>query len=266
MASFELNDPLDDNFLFSGLPPLNDSDLSLSQFLGPSHQSSSSSSSFDVNSFSIFSNLSSHLRPEHESSSLDTRDNHKSFYPQVFITESDHQIEAVKCSTVDGGVHMSTSEDTNGIAKGHVQKQNRSNKKRIELGKRGERQKIIIQVRSEQVLEDGYRWRKYGEKAMENSSIPRSYYKCSDKKCSVKKRVERKPSDAEILVVMYEGIHNHPCPNPVCYVEKHSSSLTSSVCPSTQHFQNRRSSFNLVSVSIFSRLDLLAPSAQTNVM
>eukprot|EP01018_Ginkgo_biloba_P004668 Gb_40257 [translate_table: standard] len=230
MASSELDDRLfieDYNFLFSARTPLNNSDLLLSQFLDPS-QPSSYFSSFDLNRSSIFSNSSSDLHPEQDSSSLDTRDNHKSFYPQEFITETDHQIETVKSSAVDGGVHMSTSENTNGIGKGHMQNQNRSNehemqsnKKRIKLGKPGEKKKIIIQVRSEEVLEDGYRWRKYGEKAMKNSSVPRSYYKCSDKKCIVKKRVERKPSESDVLVVTYEGIHNHPCPNPVCYVERH---------------------------------------------
>ncbi|GLJ15151.1 hypothetical protein SUGI_0247840 [Cryptomeria japonica] len=84
--------------------------------------------------------------------------------------------------------------------------------------KSSQTQKIIIQVESEEVLDDGYKWRKYGEKSMENCRMPRCYYKCSDKKCSVKKRVEIKPLDNEILVITYDGIHNHPCPNPVYYV------------------------------------------------
>ncbi|GLJ15142.1 hypothetical protein SUGI_0247730 [Cryptomeria japonica] len=79
---------------------------------------------------------------------------------------------------------------------------------------------IIIQVRSEEPLDDGYKWRKYGEKSMPNCEMPRCYYKCSDKKCSVKKRVERNALEDEIVVVTYEGIHNHPFPNPVCYVER----------------------------------------------
>ncbi|GLJ15149.1 hypothetical protein SUGI_0247820 [Cryptomeria japonica] len=84
--------------------------------------------------------------------------------------------------------------------------------------KSSQTQKIIIQVKSEELLDDGYKWRKYGEKSMENCRMPRCYYKCSDKKCSVKKRVERKPLNDETLVITYEGIHNHPCPNPVYYV------------------------------------------------
>ncbi|CAK9152877.1 unnamed protein product [Ilex paraguariensis] len=61
-------------------------------------------------------------------------------------------------------------------------------------------------------LEDGYRWRKYGQKAVKNSSFPRSYYRCTSASCIVKKRVERSLSDPSIVVTTYEGQHNHPSP------------------------------------------------------
>ncbi|CAI9089030.1 OLC1v1023516C1 [Oldenlandia corymbosa var. corymbosa] len=61
-------------------------------------------------------------------------------------------------------------------------------------------------------LEDGYRWRKYGQKAVKNSPFPRSYYRCTSQKCSVKKRVERSYQDPSIVITTYEGQHNHHCP------------------------------------------------------
>ncbi|CAN8274680.1 unnamed protein product [Cochlearia groenlandica] len=61
-------------------------------------------------------------------------------------------------------------------------------------------------------LEDGYRWRKYGQKAVKNSPYPRSYYKCTTQKCNVKKRVERSFQDPTVVVTTYEGQHNHPIP------------------------------------------------------
>lgn len=61
-------------------------------------------------------------------------------------------------------------------------------------------------------LEDGYRWRKYGQKAVKNSPYPRSYYRCTTQKCNVKKRVERSFQDPSIVITTYEGQHNHHCP------------------------------------------------------
>ncbi|XP_007035842.2 PREDICTED: probable WRKY transcription factor 48 [Theobroma cacao] len=61
-------------------------------------------------------------------------------------------------------------------------------------------------------LDDGYRWRKYGQKAVKNSPYPRSYYRCTSAGCGVKKRVERSSDDPTVVVTTYEGQHTHPCP------------------------------------------------------
>ncbi|CAM0905197.1 unnamed protein product [Alopecurus aequalis] len=58
-------------------------------------------------------------------------------------------------------------------------------------------------------LEDGYRWRKYGQKAVKNSPFPRSYYRCTNSKCTVKKRVERSSDDPSVVITTYEGQHCH---------------------------------------------------------
>eukprot|EP00005_Dracoamoeba_jomungandri_P005871 CAMPEP_0174260512 /NCGR_PEP_ID=MMETSP0439-20130205/9803_1 /TAXON_ID=0 /ORGANISM="Stereomyxa ramosa, Strain Chinc5" /LENGTH=408 /DNA_ID=CAMNT_0015344769 /DNA_START=28 /DNA_END=1254 /DNA_ORIENTATION=- len=57
-------------------------------------------------------------------------------------------------------------------------------------------------------LDDGYNWRKYGQKNVKGSAHPRSYYKCTDTNCSVKKQVER----CENTTITYEGMHNHMAP------------------------------------------------------
>ncbi|KAI3693817.1 hypothetical protein L1987_76769 [Smallanthus sonchifolius] len=59
-------------------------------------------------------------------------------------------------------------------------------------------------------LDDGYRWRKYGQKAVKNSRFPRSYYRCTNASCNVKKRVERCMGDPSFVITTYEGQHTHP--------------------------------------------------------
>jgi len=59
--------------------------------------------------------------------------------------------------------------------------------------------------------DDGYNWRKYGQKNMKGSENPRSYYKCSFPGCPTKKKVERSP-DGQVTEIVYKGKHNHPKP------------------------------------------------------
>ncbi|PWA94968.1 DNA-binding WRKY [Artemisia annua] len=57
--------------------------------------------------------------------------------------------------------------------------------------------------------DDGYNWRKYGQKQVKGSEYPRSYYKCTHPNCPVKKKVERS-HEGHITEIIYKGAHNHP--------------------------------------------------------
>ncbi|KAJ4966199.1 hypothetical protein NE237_018048 [Protea cynaroides] len=59
------------------------------------------------------------------------------------------------------------------------------------------------------VLDDGYKWRKYGQKVVKNTLHPRSYYRCTQDNCRVKKRVERLAEDPRMVITTYEGRHVH---------------------------------------------------------
>ncbi|CAK8578882.1 unnamed protein product [Lathyrus sativus] len=59
------------------------------------------------------------------------------------------------------------------------------------------------------VLDDGYKWRKYGQKVVKNTQHPRSYYRCTQENCRVKKRVERLGEDPRMVITTYEGRHVH---------------------------------------------------------
>ncbi|XP_078155270.1 putative WRKY transcription factor 4 isoform X2 [Carex rostrata] len=73
--------------------------------------------------------------------------------------------------------------------------------------------RIIVQTTSEvDLLDDGYRWRKYGQKVVKGNPHPRSYYKCTYSGCNVKKHIERSAQDPKSVITTYEGKHNHDLP------------------------------------------------------
>lgn len=65
------------------------------------------------------------------------------------------------------------------------------------------------QGQQQKCWEDGFLWRKYGQKQVKGSEYPRSYYKCTSTNCDVTKKVERS-LDGQISEIVYKGSHNHP--------------------------------------------------------
>nr|USN24510.1 WRKY transcription factor [Panax notoginseng] len=73
--------------------------------------------------------------------------------------------------------------------------------------------RIVVQTRSEvDLLDDGFKWRKYGQKVVKGNPHPRSYYKCTYAGCNVRKHVERASTDPKAVITSYEGKHNHDIP------------------------------------------------------
>ncbi|GAV76901.1 WRKY domain-containing protein [Cephalotus follicularis] len=73
--------------------------------------------------------------------------------------------------------------------------------------------RVVVQTTSDiDILDDGYRWRKYGQKVVKGNPNPRSYYKCTTFGCPVRKHVERASHDMRAVITSYEGKHNHDVP------------------------------------------------------
>ncbi|KAJ4730181.1 putative WRKY transcription factor [Melia azedarach] len=74
-------------------------------------------------------------------------------------------------------------------------------------------QRVVVQTLSEvDFVNDGYRWRKYGQKLVKGNPNPRNYYRCSSSGCAAKKHVERASHDPKLVITTYEGRHDHEMP------------------------------------------------------
>ncbi|CAA6672917.1 unnamed protein product [Spirodela intermedia] len=59
--------------------------------------------------------------------------------------------------------------------------------------------------------EDGFSWRKYGQKEILAAKFPRAYYRCSHHKtrgCPARKQVQRSDTDELLFDVIYHGVHS----------------------------------------------------------
>nr|QGX73559.1 WRKY family protein 11 [Cistanche tubulosa] len=134
--------------------------------------------------------------------------------PEVFNAPATPNTSSISSESND---HEQTKEEEDGGG-GGGRVENQKIKKMLKPKKtsqKREREPRFAFMTKSQVehLEDGYRWRKYGQKAVKNSPFPRSYYRCTNSLCNVKKRVERSSNDPSIVVTTYEGQHTHPSPH-----------------------------------------------------
>ncbi|XP_034710629.1 probable WRKY transcription factor 27 [Vitis riparia] len=103
-------------------------------------------------------------------------------------------------------------------------------------GRRRKQPRLVIKMSAESLSTDSWSWRKYGQKPIQGSITPRSYYRCSSfKGCAARKQVDLSEEEPDVYIVTYIGDHTHRRPggwrSDVGTTEKVSASPTSDNTP-----------------------------------
>nr|CAB3466003.1 unnamed protein product [Digitaria exilis] len=104
--------------------------------------------------------------------------------------------------------HMNSSANMTGTTEMAITASNNDNTS-FQSAEASQRYQVNAPV--DKPADDGYNWRKYGQKVVKGSDCPRSYYKCTHPNCPVKKKVEH-AEDGQISEIIYKGKHNHQRP------------------------------------------------------
>ncbi|CAI0546452.1 unnamed protein product [Linum tenue] len=79
--------------------------------------------------------------------------------------------------------------------------------------RKNNQKRLVVQVTADNLSNDVWAWRKYGQKPIKGSPYPRNYYRCSSSKgCAARKQVERSTTDPNMFIISYAGDHTHPKP------------------------------------------------------
>ncbi|XP_052208775.1 probable WRKY transcription factor 41 [Diospyros lotus] len=92
----------------------------------------------------------------------------------------------------------------------HHQDQSGVSKKRKVTPIRIQQVRVSSENGTEGAIDDGYSWRKYGQKDILGAKHPRSYYRCTYKNtqnCWATKQVQRSDDDCTIFEITYKGEH-----------------------------------------------------------
>ncbi|RZB87687.1 WRKY transcription factor 1 [Glycine soja] len=137
-------------------------------------------------------------------------------------SESDDNFRPLQqpSSTPDAPVDIDDVEDRASIVEGGSDSGNRKRKRSLEESDKGTagrsfhgETELTVRIGSKKEIDDdGYRWRKYGQKIMKGCLYPRAYYKCASAGCFVRKHVERDSRNNKNVIITYDGRHNHEQP------------------------------------------------------
>ncbi|KAG8384662.1 hypothetical protein BUALT_Bualt04G0141300 [Buddleja alternifolia] len=180
--------------------------------------------------------INSQVKPQTETNrlndSVNVNSKHENFQPNTQESFENQSIVSYKDEREDTAIVVDDEDNDEPIAK----------RRSVDIGASMQasshvtvtESKIVVQTRSEvDLLDDGYKWRKYGQKVVKGNPHPRSYYRCTYAGCNVRKQVERASSDPKAVITTYEGKHDHEIP-----MGKYSNH--GSANPSSQHLKTQK--------------------------
>ncbi|KAK1409273.1 hypothetical protein QVD17_35799 [Tagetes erecta] len=128
----------------------------------------------------------------------------QSFYGGLLVLNASNSGELITCS----GHDKMLSEVNSG-----------NNKTPPVKGRRGcykRRKSIDSREEISETIDDGYAWRKYGQKEILNSNSPRCYFRCTHKQdhgCKALKQVQKMEDGSNMFHIIYFGYHTCPPQN-----------------------------------------------------
>ncbi|XP_061353020.1 probable WRKY transcription factor 53 [Gastrolobium bilobum] len=157
------------------------------------HLFSSSPSSLETNEFLIEKIISSY----------------ENALTMLYLGSNMGEIKTTRGSMMDS--HCSfTNESPRSEVMDHESKHKAVYKKRKTMPVWSEQVKIGSRSGLEGSFDDGYSWRKYGQKDILGAKFPRGYYRCTRRNvqgCLATKQVQRSDEDPTIIEVTYRGRH-----------------------------------------------------------
>ncbi|KAK4277716.1 hypothetical protein QN277_015669 [Acacia crassicarpa] len=124
------------------------------------------------------------------------------------------QLQAPTRRTTSAPHLMGASRDVDPSAEADVEASPSPRRRKSIRKDEGEKRTIMVQAaqfgNTDVPPEDGYTWRKYGQKEILGSNFPRSYFRCTHQKlyqCPAKKQVQRLDNNPNIFAVTYRGSH-----------------------------------------------------------